>query len=251
LVFLLTKEISILYITSHFFPIAGFSNVHKAIVAGEQLGAIVGTSFLKDANNNLIIDDEGYPLVNTTPVVIGRPLADFTMKMNNSVEWKMLQLAIDWEWRKGGDIWNGTAAALDYYGRSENSAAQRNITNHVFRGVTKNGHPNTMPVNFYDPSLPFEKNRWVRYGLSGVAEEYIHKADNLRINHVGLTYKKELKKYLRSIALTAYASNIILWTAYKGADPNRLLFDQSASTGLDFFNLPSTKTFGFTTSIQF
>ncbi|RPE12050.1 hypothetical protein EGT74_00390 [Chitinophaga lutea] len=230
-------------------PIAGFSNVHKAVIAGETLGAIVGNRYRRDAANNVIIGADGFPLVDGTPSVIGNPLPDFVMKLSNSLFWKEFTLATDLEWKKGGQIWDGTQATLDYYGRSAESAAQRNTSGHVFKGVLENGHPNTIPVSFYDPANPLDENRWVRYGLSGVAEDYIRDAGSLRLNMVELRYSWNIGKVLRRIDLAAYATNIVLWTASEGTDPNQLLLDHTS--GLDFFNLPSTRTYGINVSLQF
>ena len=231
--------------------IAGFSDVHKAIVKGAPLGVIVGNSFLRDAANNMIIGADGFPLVNNTPVVIGNPAPDFIIKMANHVSWKNWELNVDWEWRKGGDIWNGTAALLDYYGRSASSAALRNTTNYIFNGVDVNSKPNTIPVSFYDPSLPVTQNRWMRYGPTGVAESYIQKGDCIRLNNIGISFKPKIKKYLQQLTLSLYAGNLIVWSVYKGADVNQLLNDQPGTSGLDFFNIPSYHSFGFSASLKF
>src|SRR5206468_4042750 len=105
--------------------------------------------------------------------------------------------------------------------------------------------------DFYNPALPFDRNRWVRYGYTGVAEDYIEKASHVRINNIGVSYKPDTKKYIQNLTFSLYANNIFIWTAYKGSDPNQLFYDQSNTNGLDFFNLPSTKNFGFNVSIQF
>lgn len=235
----------------NFTPVAGFSDVHKAIVKDEPLGVIVGNTFLKDAANNIIIGADGFPLVNNTPAVIGNPIPDFTIKAAHRINWKQWDFNVDWEWKKGGDVWNGTQALLDYYGRSENSAVLRNTTNYIFNGVDANGKVNAVPVSFYNPDLPVEQNRWVRYGPGGVAEAYVHKGDCIRINNMGVSYKPKIKKYLQQLAFTLYASNIMLWSAYKGADPNQLLYDQAGTTGLDFFNLPSYRSIGFAATLKF
>ncbi|MEP6674923.1 MAG: hypothetical protein ABJA78_07200 [Ferruginibacter sp.] len=231
--------------------ISGFSNVHKAIVNGAPWGVIVGNNYLYDNNNNRIIGADGFPLVNNNPTVIGDPNPDFIIKQTNSFVWKAFTFNIDLEWKKGGDVWNGTQALLDYYGRSENSAALRNTTNYIFAGVLQNGQPNNIPVSFYDPRQPVEKNFFVRYGSTGIAANYIQKGDYLKINTLGLSYKWLFRKYIRQIRLGAYVNNIIIWTAYKGVDPNQLLMDQPNSSGLDFFNLPSTTNMGLNISIQF
>ena len=232
-------------------PYAGFSNINKAIVKGNALGAITGNRFLRDETNNIVIGNDGFPLPDPDPAVIGDPTPDFIIKMNNSLGWKKFSLNLDWEWKKGGDVWNGTQAVLDYSGRSASSAQLRNTSGYVFAGVFADGHPNNIPVNFYDPNLPLENNRWIRYGYTGIAEEYIQRGDHIRINNIGLNYKVKAKKYIQTIAFTLSASNLVVWSAYKGSDPNQLLYDQSDTNGLDFFNLPSVKSFGFNISIQF
>lgn len=234
-------------------PVAGFSNVHKAIVKGEVLGAIVGNTYERDASHQVIIGPDGFPRVNDQLSVIGNPIPDLVMKMSNDLRWKTLTFGIDWEWKKGGDVWNGTQAALDYYGRSSGSGIARNMKGYIFPGVTTAGHANTIPVDLYDPALPVEQNRWVRYGESGVAEAYIQKADHLRINNLQLSWQLVFKniKCPQKLTLSTYVSNLMLWTAYKGVDPNQVLYDQSNTIGLDFFNLPATKTYGFNVSLQF
>jgi len=237
----------------NFSPIASFSNVRKALVKGEVLGAIVGNTYERDANHQLIIGADGFPLVHDQLSVIGNPIPDFVIKMSNDLRWKSLTLGIDWEWKKGGDVWNGTQAALDYYGRSQFSGITRDIKGYVFPGVTTDGHVNTKSVDFYNPALPVEQNRWVRYGESGVAADYIQKGDHLRINNLQLSWQLAFKhiKSPQKITFSTYVSNLMLWTAYKGVDPNQVLYDQSNAGGLDFFNLPATKTYGFNVSLQF
>lgn len=232
-------------------PIAGFSDVYKALVKGQPMGVIMGSTWLRDAAGNKIISNDGFPLVNNNPRVIGDPNPDFIIKTSQKLTFKKkVILTIEPEWRVGGDVWNGTRALLDYYGRSAGSASQRNVTGYVFEGVLQNGSHNTIPVSFYDPSKPVEQNRWVRYGAGGVAEEYIEKADCIRINTISLSYKPKLKKKGAELTLGVYASNIILWTRYKGVDPYSLLFDEPAMAGLDFFNTPGVRTAGFTATFQ-
>lgn len=233
-------------------PVAGFKDVYKTLSTGQPLGVITGSRWLRNSNGDKIIGTDGFPLVDPTPGIIGDPTPDFTIKLNQHFSFKERWfLSIDWQWNKGGDVWNGTAAMLDYLGRSATSAEQRGITNYVFTGVQVSGGHNTIPVSFYDPAKPVEQNRWVRYGASGVAESYIQPADCIRIQNISITYKPLMRKKIRELSFSLNAGNIMLWSAYKGADPEQLLFNNPGNTGLDFFNLPSVRSFSISSSIQF
>lgn len=231
--------------------LAGFSSVYKTLVEGRPVGVLAGSTYLRDGAKNVLIGKDGFPLVDDRISVIGDPTPTYTLKFSHVATWKALTIDLDWEYRKGGDVWNGTAATLDYYGRSATTAAQRNITGYLFPGTLVGGGKNNIPVSFYDAGLPIGQNRWVRYGYSGVAESYIQKGDNIRIHNLSLACDVKFRKYLQEVKLTGWVRNVILWTAYKGVDPNQLLYDQPGSDGLDFFNLPSTKTYGLSASIQF
>jgi len=231
--------------------LAGFSNVHKALVKGQPVGSIVGADYLYDEQRRKIIGADGYPTAGNDLMLIGNPVPDFTMKLTQSLAYKRFSFVVDWEWRKGGDIWNGTRAALDYYGRSASSAKQRNTKNFVFEGVTETGAVNTAPVDFYNPANPVEQNRWVRYGYTGIAKDYIEKGSFIKLNNIAVAYSIPVKKWLRKVEVTAAAGNLFIWTAYKGVDPAQLFYDQPAADGLDFFNLPSLKRYSLTVTVLF
>ncbi|PIF46565.1 hypothetical protein CLU96_3603 [Chryseobacterium sp. 52] len=231
--------------------VAGFKDVYKTLSEGHVFGAVMGSYFERNASGELIIDEFGYPKKADGLKIIADPTPDFIVKFNHTVNYKMFSLDINWEWKKGGQTWNGTKAVLDYYGRSQNSAEERNNKNYVFAGVDSNGNTNQIPVDFYNPNQSVLQNRWTRYGYLGVAEEYVQKADYIRINNISLTGKFDLGRFKRALGVTFYVNNILLWQANQGADPNQNFYDTDNGRGLDFFNLPSYKTFGCMVSFQF
>lgn len=101
-----------------------------------------------------------------------------------------MNLAFDWS--QGGEIWNGTQQTLNYYGTSELTGNQRNISNYVFNGVTQSGLQNSQPISFYDANQPVDQNRWTRYSVDGVAEDAIESATYFRLNSINLSYSNEL-----------------------------------------------------------
>ncbi|RXK86041.1 SusC/RagA family TonB-linked outer membrane protein [Filimonas effusa] len=232
-------------------PVAGFSNIYAALLTGQPLGAIVGNDYIRDDDGRLIIGNDGFPVVQNATKVIGDPNPDFILKSMHDFRWNALQLSLALEWKKGGVAWNGTQAALDYYGRSAVSARDRGITGYVFDGVNPAGNKNDLPVSFYDPNAPLENNRWVRYGEAGVATDYIQRTDYLRIRDIRLSYTVKLNRFNDRMTFSVYLNNLVVWTPYKGADPAQFLYDQPGVSGIDFFNLPSAKTWGCNILFQF
>lgn len=246
------SEVTQVHSEKQFEPIAGFSNTYRALVKGEALGTIVGTAYQRDRFGNRIIGNDGFPLVSPDLKVIGNPIPDFTLKFSHEFQIFAFSLNIDWEWRKGGDIWNGTAANLDYFGRSQNSAVQRNIANYTFSGVLQNGNPNRALVDFYNVNQNFENNLWYRYGYTGVAENYITKADQIKLNNILLSYtfRRNILPF-NEVKISAAVNNFILWSRYKGVDGAQNFYNSSDVQGLDFYNLPSMKSYAFQISVKF
>jgi len=231
--------------------VSGFKDVYKTLSEGQIFGAVMGSYFQRNANGDLIIDEFGYPEKADGLKIIADPTPDFIIKFNHNITYKMFSLDINWEWKKGGQLWNGTQAVLDYYGRSQKSGEERNIKHYIFQGVNSGGDINNIPVDFYNPAQNLSENKWTRYGYLGVAEDYVQKADYLRINNISLTGKFDLGRFKRGFGVTFYVNNILLWQATQGADPNQNFYDLDNGKGLDFFNLPSYKTFGCMVSFQF
>ena len=231
--------------------VSGFKDIYKTLTEGQALGAVMGSYFERNADGQLIIDESGFPKKAEGMKIIADPTPDFVMKFTHSFAYKNFSLDINWEWKKGGQLWNGTQAVLDYYGRSSESGEDRNIKNYVFQGVQANGAGNQIPVDFYDPNLNVQENRWSRYGYLGVAENYIQKADYIRISNISLSSSFPINYGKQNLKLTFYVNNLMLWQASKGADPNQNFYDMDNGRGLDFFNLPSFKTFGCIVSLKF
>lgn len=231
--------------------VSGFKDIYKTLSEGQVLGAVMGSYFERNAAGQLVIDEFGFPKKADGMKIIADPTPDFVMKFNHSFAYKNWSLDINWEWKKGGHLWNGTQAVLDYYGRSYGSGEERNIKNYIFEGVQANGAVNQVPVDFYDPNQNVLENRWSRYGYLGVAENYVQKADYVRINNISLSSDFPINKNKQTLRLTFYVNNIMLWQANKGVDPNQNFYDLSNGRGLDFFNLPSFKTFGCIVSLKF
>ncbi len=235
-------------------PIAGFSNISKNLIEDESAGVIVGSAFLRDEQNRLIIDDEGFPLVDPNLQIIGDPVPDFNISFANNFKFNRFQFSFLIDMQVGGDVWNGTQNTLNFLGRSEETANLRNTTNFLFEGVTAAGNLNTQAVDFANPNTSVFNNRWVRYGFSGIAEEAIEDGSyiNLREINVSYTFSNDNSKtsFFKEAKISAYAQNVFTYSAFRGATLYNNLFDHSSANGLNFFNTPLTSEIGLKINIK-
>ena len=232
---------------------AGFGDVNKNYIVGQPLGVIVGTGYLRDENQNIIIDEQGFPIEDLQPKVLGNPNPDFVVGFSNTFKYKKIALNLAFDWSQGGEIWNGTQQTLNYYGRSELSGNQRNITNYIFNGVTQSGVVNTQPVSFYDVNLPVEQNRWTRYGIDGVAEDAIESATYFRLNSINLSYSSVFGNVddKRSFSVSFFVNNVFIISKSKTAFSNNSMFNSLETSGLDYFNAAMMRSFGSSLTIKF
>lgn len=234
-------------------PIAGFVDVSAQLIVGEPAGVIVGSAYLRNAEGQKIIDQNGFPLVAEDSQIIGDPIPDFSLGFSNTFKLNKWTLYFLLDMQKGGDVWNGTQNVLNYHGASFLSAQQRGTTDFVFEGVTPSGEPNTTPVDFANPSNGLAGNRWVQYGFSGVAEDAIESGSYFNLKSVRLAYdfgEDEKNRFFRKFEVSFYAENLWTTTSFRGASPYSSLFGNQSGTALNFFNTPLFTEVGFTLKIK-
>jgi len=234
-------------------PIAGFSTISNDLIVGEQTGTIVGSAFLRDANGSIVIDNEGYPIVDPEKRIIGNSTPDFNMSMDNKFNIGKFRFGFLIDFQKGGDVWNGTKNVLDYTGRSEESANLRGVTNFIFDGVDQLSNTNTIAVDFVNPQQDITLNRWVRYGFDGVDEEAIIDGTFINFKSINVSYdfaNEDNGRFFKQLELSLYAHNLISITKEKGISPYSSLFDYATGKGLDYFNMPIVKEIGFKINIK-
>jgi hypothetical protein len=58
-------------------------------------------------------------------------------------------------------------------------------------------------------------------------------------------------KYIKGITIGFVGRNLLLWTKYKGVDPETSLVGGNKAQGLDYFNSPGTKSYGINLKVNF
>lgn len=234
--------------------VAGFSDVQTALVEGEPVGVIMGNTFLRNDQGQMVIGPDGFPLVDDQLSVIGDPTPDLLIGFSNRFHLRGFTLGFSINATIGGDVWNGTQSTLDYYGASAHTERVRGVTDYIFDGVTLDGTVNNKLVDFAPREGQVNDNRWVRYGKAGVAEEYIEDGTRLLLKELYLSYQfneNDIKHLgLYSLSLSFFANNLFGFSNYEGIVPESTLWGHSNTSGLDYFNNPLIRSFGFSVNLS-
>jgi TonB-linked SusC/RagA family outer membrane protein len=252
--------------------IGGFQNGEIDAIAGKAFGQIYGSVYQRsdptNMNSPLLINDSkgdpgyGMPIVSSQNAPIGDINPEWTGSAINTLTYKQLTLGIQVDVRQGGDIWNGTRGAMSYFGTSAESANRNqpamfkgllghldnsgNVVHYAADGVTEIAKPG--PENTF--ATTYSQYYWQNIGSSfiGPTEPSVEKTSFVRIRQVSLGYELPKawiqKAHFSNITVTLFANNPVLWTKYKGVDPETSLGGPANGQGLDYFNNPGTKSYG-------
>ena len=240
--------------------IGGFQNGAIYDVPGQAAGLIYGNKYIHDPKTGkLLINDDktdpgyGLPIVDpsATNAVIGNTNPNWIGSILSNLTYKGFTFSFQISIRSGGQIWNGTRGALDYFGTAGETANRDG--SQVFSGIAGHLDANGNIISTGSANAVVGKTNqyyWQNIGNSftGPTEATIEDGSYIKLRQISLTYALPQslirKAHIQSLSLTAFMNNIILWTKYSGVDPETSLTGPSNSQGLDYFNNPGIKSYG-------
>ncbi len=235
--------------------LAGFTGSGSYVIPGQPYGVFYGGVWQRDANGKRVIGSDGYPLIAAQQGIISDPNPDFLLGFRNTFTYKFVSLSVLVDSRFGGKIWNGTNGALAFFGRAKITEVRNDST--IFEGVMAddNGNPTTTPNT---TKVPLDQNWWRGNGggFGNQAEDFVEDATWVRIREITLSVNlpKSIteKMHFGGINFSVFARNPLLWTNYTGIDPEtNLTGGGNSGFGLDYFNMPNTKSYGASLKLTF
>lgn len=232
--------------------LAGFVGSQARAVVGQPYGSIFGDFFETNDNGDVMIDDDpnsstyGYPIYGVGERNLGDVLPNWTMGINNSLTFKDLTLSFLFDIKNGGVMWNGTKGAMYYFGTHADTESREDGAIYVFDGVkASNGQANDIKVakdiNWYVLGAGS--------GFTGPTSQFIEETDWVRLRELTLSYRlnKNIldKTFFHSAEVYFTGRNLWLSTPYTGVDPETSLIGAGNGQGLDYFNMPGTKSYTF------
>ena len=220
-------DLPIFYISDYdLLPIAGVKAFYTKGSSLYKLGveASGATSFLRNNMGQLIINPtSGLPVRDTLPTALGDRLPDFRMGLVQKFKYKNFSLSLNFDIRKGGDVFNGNELILSTQGLSKRTL-DRDVPR-VIQGVLNDQFvnsptptPNTISVT------PAYQNGY--YNNIYNIEDYVEKNISwIRLRDVTLSYNltsflKSKQKFVKGGSVFVTATDVFMITNYTGADPN-------------------------------
>lgn len=242
--------------------LGGFTGSTINVVAGEAYGSMFSTGFYKDDQGRVIINDDptsagyGYPIKDETMKSLGQISPNWTMGINNELSYKGASLSFLFDIKNGGIMWNGTKARLIGFGTSKitehrgETVVFEGIKGHIENGEIKtSGTKNDIQTTY---SQYYYQN--IGGGASPAQEQFVEETDWVRLREVTVSYElgKLLKKtMIKQMKVYATGRNLWLSTPYDGIDPETNLMGAFNAQGLDYFNMPNTRSFVFGVKLDF
>lgn len=248
----LPGDISILYVTD--VQVAG----GKA--ASFQNGAFMGISgaqWNRDEAGNVILDwDTGLPTVSTLETnYIGNREPKFIGGLNNNFTYKNWNLSFLIDFRKGGDVLNGTEYLMTQYGLSKQTENRGHTI--TLEGVAKN--PGTGEFEHVSRDVVADQDFYQDYYVKETSN-FIEEVNWVRLRAVSLSYDlpKDVlsrSKVFKGATFNLTGNNLLLFTNYSGIDPETSAAGAgvvgSGSTGIDYAGVPNTAGVTFGVNLKF
>jgi TonB-linked SusC/RagA family outer membrane protein len=241
----------------------GFFDPQAMAVVGQPYGVLYGFDWYRDNQGRVITDPYGYPIIDPTQKPLANPYPEWLGGITNSFTiMRNIRFSFLWDIRWKGYVWNGTQHRMNFHGTSQ--ASQDREGTIVYEGVAQatdeqgnpltnpdgspvaSGQANTVPMTRY------EYWRFVNNAVFGVTNDGIQDATWYRLREVSLGYtfrinNPRVRRVLQGVELGVTARNLILITPhYKGIDPETSLTGAGSNiVGLEYFNLPNTRSWIF------
>ena len=239
----------------------GLNGVHNRVMLGQQHGILWGTKSLRDSNNNIVFDQNGFPITDTVTGMIGDPNPDWQGSAVGSLSFKDISFSFLFETSQGGDIFSGTKSVLTDFGRWGSTANEITSSQNLvkFNGeIIKAGNTFRGDIYNFGAGPVAVTQEWYNGPggfFGGNSELFIEDGSWTRLREISISYNLN-NKWTKSIgvdnvSVSATGRNLLLWTAFEGNDPDTNVSGVSASRGIDYFNNPSTKSYVFSLSVTF
>lgn len=230
--------------------LGGIWNVDIVAKEGEAVGAIVGPGFLRD-DNGAIIYENGLPQRDPTAKVLGNINPDWTGGLGINMSYKNFSLSTLFDVKKGGEIYSQTNTWGKLAGVLEETSQGRE-TGIIGEGVMSDGNGGYVPNNVVTTA----QNYFGTAYSQNIAESSVYDASFIKWRELALTYSLPTKLIentgVDQVTMGVSVRNLaILYKKVPHIDPESAFSSDTGQQGLEYAQIPSTRSIGFNLNVKF
>ncbi len=233
-------------------------NVRIQHIVGEPYGVIFGTSFVRDNSGNIVydIDGDGVPIPRQGErKILGEGVPPWTLGFTNTIRYKNFNLNFLIDGKFGGQLFSGTNSIA--YGTGLHKATlegrESGLSVTGVDGSTFDADAGT-GTSFTTTVAP--ENLQTYYGrVNDIAEHFVEDSDYIKFRQISLGYTLPSsildKTFLQSVTVNLIGQNLFyIKRSIDNVDPESA-YNAGNSQGLEYFGVPSTRSYGISCNVKF
>ncbi|ANQ50702.1 SusC/RagA family TonB-linked outer membrane protein [Flammeovirga sp. MY04] len=226
--------------------LGGFVTPQVRAAEGFAYPVIYGTTYLRDDHGNVVVDDNGLPMVGEEGI-IGDVTPDFILGFSTNLQYKNWSLSAVFDWKHGGEMYSGTNGLMDVYGVSARTANRDQDI--IYNGVKQDGTPNDIVIG--PGGSASHQDLYNRE--NNINESFIYDNSFLKLRELAIGYRFPEKVFngTTGVRLSAFARNILLWSKLPNFDPESSQGNNNMGGSFERFSMPNTSSFGFGVDLTF
>ena len=254
-----------------FWQIAGYNTyAYMYAAVGDSMTSMYGRKFkrapegsyavdasgkLTDVSGRLILNEQGFPVVDTDIEYIGETMPDWKGGFGTSFTWKGLKCSISFDGQHGGHVWSMTNWVLNSRGKGLATLEGRE------GGFVPDGVVALSDGNYrvYTDAIPKESMPAYYETLydRNCTESNFVSTQYLRLREARLEYSLPKKlltrtRFINSLSVAVFGNNLYTWSSFPGFDPTAVAMRGHAlSPGFDFLQMPGTAQYGFSIKLVY
>ncbi|MDR0835952.1 MAG: SusC/RagA family TonB-linked outer membrane protein [Tannerella sp.] len=204
---------------------------------GGQVGDLWGYLLARDEKGVLVLDANGNPTLTTEKKYIGNRYSPWGLGWSNSFNYKDFNLYFLVDGMVGGVTCSMTRSVLDQWGVSQATADARDA------GGVDIGNGTRMDAQKYYASVA---------GVQKAVGEYVYSATNFRMREASFGYTfRNLFGASKNLTLALTGRNLFFFYKKAPNDPGVSLTTGTGLAAVDYYGLPSTRSYGLNLKVNF
>ncbi|MBC7923590.1 MAG: TonB-dependent receptor [Ferruginibacter sp.] len=243
-------------------------------VEGYPLGVFWGARRLRGEDGKLLLDANGFPRLDPTEGVVGNPNPQWRAGLGTTFSYRKFTLYALFDHVHQMDVANGTKASLYFFGThadtgvettvaAEDAATIRNFSGKNLSQLYPAGEDGSVTFrgrleDFGAGPVALDQT-WYQGlggGFVGPLDQFVERVNVSRLREVSLSYTLNTPDFqkaskLQTVDFSITGRNLLLWTNYRGVDPETNVSGPSNARGADVSNNPGTRSLIFSIRIQY